>query len=100
MIQKLFILNGRRQNASHRADVGIKSRRNRRRGERCFLSAKLGGCKGGNAVVIIYQLMSSVCVQRYNFFLNYANKFLFFRAETKKSALRSGIFDKIPTKTS
>ena len=51
MIQKLFILNGRRQNATHRADVGIKSRRNRRRGERCFLSAKLGGCKGGNAVI-------------------------------------------------
>ena len=49
MIQKLFILNRRRQNAVHRADVGIKSRRNRQRGERCFLSAKLGGCKGGIA---------------------------------------------------
>ena len=34
MIPKLFILNGRRQNAAQRADVGIKSRRNRRRGER------------------------------------------------------------------
>ncbi len=61
MIQKLFILNGRSQYAAHRADVGIKSRRNRRRGERCFLSAKLGGCKGGNAVVIIYLLMTSIC---------------------------------------
>ncbi len=60
-MQKIFILNGRRQNAAHRADVGIKSRRNRRRGERRFLSAKLGGCKGGNAVVIIYLFMSSIC---------------------------------------
>ena len=68
MIQKLFILNGRRQNAAHRADVGIRSRRNRRRGERCFLSAKLGGCKGGNAVVITYQLMSSISCKGTTFF--------------------------------
>ena len=47
MIQKLFILNGQSQNAAHRANVGTKSRRNRRRGERCFLSSNLGGCKGG-----------------------------------------------------
>ena len=61
MIPKLFILNGRRQNAARRADVGIKSRRNRRRCERRFLSAIHGGCKGGNAVVIVHLLMSSIC---------------------------------------
>ena len=56
MIQKLFILNGRRQNAAHRADVGIKSRRNRRRGERFSYPPNLADAKEESLKIIEYIL--------------------------------------------
>ena len=56
-------------------------------------------CYSATLCAYYFSVIKPLRLQSYNFFLICANKSLFFRVETIKSALKSGIFDKNPTKT-